>query len=151
VLLALFGAMVLSVTFVPAAVALFIGEKVAEKENLLMAWAKRRYEPALNATLGNAPAVMTFAAVAVLFSVAVASRVGSEFVPILDEGDFAIQAFRIPGTSLTQPVEMQKQLEATLKAKIPKIVPSNMTAITAPRRAHAVPTPISEKSGPRAG
>ncbi len=62
VLLALFGAMVLSVTFVPAAIALFIGSKVAEKENLLMTWAKRRYEPALKSTLGNAPVVMTFAA-----------------------------------------------------------------------------------------
>ncbi|MES2226783.1 MAG: CusA/CzcA family heavy metal efflux RND transporter [Pseudomonadota bacterium] len=121
VLLALFGAMVLSVTFVPAAIALFIGSKVAEKENLLMTWAKRRYEPALKSTLGNAPVVMTFAVVAVIFSVAVASRLGSEFVPNLNEGDFAIQALRIPGTSLTQSVEMQKQLESTLKAKFPEI------------------------------
>ena len=121
VLLALFGAMLLSVTFVPAAVALFIGDKVAETESGLMAWAKRRYEPALKSALGNAPVVLTFAAVAVAFSVVVASRLGSEFVPNLNEGDFAIQALRIPGTSLTQSVEMQKQLEATLKAKFPEI------------------------------
>ena len=121
VLLALFGAMLLSVTFVPAAVALFIGDKVAETESGLMAWAKRRYQPALKSALGNAPVVLTFAAVAVAFSVVVASRLGSEFVPNLNEGDFAIQALRIPGTSLTQSVEMQKQLEATLKAKFPEI------------------------------
>ena len=121
VLLALFGAMILSVTFVPAAIALFIGDKVAEKENVLMTWAKRGYEPALNAALGNAPVVLTFAVVAVAFSVAVTSRLGSEFVPNLNEGDFAIQALRIPGTSLTQSVEMQKQLESALKAKFPEI------------------------------
>lgn len=121
VLLALLGAMVLSVTFVPAAVALFIGERVTEKENRLMEWAKRRYEPALKATLGNAPVVMTFATVMVALSLVVATKLGSEFVPNLNEGDFAIQALRIPGTSLTQSVEMQKQLEATLKTKFPEI------------------------------
>jgi len=65
VLLALFGAMVLSVTFVPAAVALFIGDKVTEKENRLMEWARRAYQPALKTMLGNAPyAVTKHAAVA---------------------------------------------------------------------------------------
>jgi len=121
VLLALLGAMILSVTFVPAAIALFIGDKVSEKENGLMAWAKRRYEPALKAMLGNAPVVITFAVTAVLFSVAVASRLGSEFVPNMNEGDLAIQALRIPGTSLTQSVEMQTQLESALKAKFAEI------------------------------
>jgi len=121
VLLALLGAMLLSVSFVPAAVALFIGERVAEKENRLMAWAKRRYAPALEASLGNAPVVLSFALVAVLFSLAVGSKLGSEFVPNLNEGDFAIQALRIPGTSLTQSVAMQKQLEAGLLAKFPEI------------------------------
>ena len=121
VLLALLGAMILSVTFVPAAIALFIGERVAEKENRLMEWAKTRYEPALRASLGNAPVVIAFAVVSVLFSLAVASRLGSEFVPNLNEGDFAIQALRMPGTSLTQSVEMQKQVEARLMAKFPEI------------------------------
>ncbi len=121
VLLALLGAMILSVTFVPAAVALFIGERVSEKENRLMAMARRAYEPALKTMLGNAPVVLTFTAVAVLLCGAVATRLGSEFVPNLNEGDFAIQALRIPGTSLTQSVEMQRQLESTLKARFPEI------------------------------
>ena len=144
VLLALFGAMVLSVTFVPAAVALFIGNRVAEKENRLMEWAKRGYEPALKATLGNAPVVLTFAAVAVLFSVAVASRLGSEFVPNLNEGDFAIQALRIPGTSLTQSVEMQKQLEARLKEKFPEIERVFARTGTAEIAADPMPPNISD-------
>lgn len=121
VLLALLGAMILSVTFVPAAVALFIGERVAEKENRLMAMARRAYEPALKTMLDNAPVVLTFTAVVVVLCAAVATRLGSEFVPNLNEGDFAIQALRIPGTSLTQSVEMQRQLESTLKAKFPEI------------------------------
>ena len=121
VLLALLGAMILSVTFVPAAVALFIGKRVAEKENRLMGMARRAYEPALKVTLGNAPVVLAFTAVLVLVCAAVATKLGSEFVPNLDEGDFAIQALRIPGTSLTQSVEMQRQLESALKTKFPEI------------------------------
>jgi len=121
VLLALLGAMMLSVTFVPAAVALFIGERVAEKENRLMAFARRAYEPALEAMLANVPVVLTFTAVTVLLCGAVATRLGSEFVPNLNEGDFAMQALRIPGTSLTQSVEMQRQLESALKSKFPEV------------------------------
>ncbi len=121
VVLALLGAMLLSVTFVPAAVALFIGERVAERENRLMAWARRRYAVWLEQSLANAPVVLTFAGVAVVLCLAMASRLGSEFIPNLNEGDIAIQALRIPGTSLSQSVEMQKQLETTLMAKFPEI------------------------------
>jgi heavy metal efflux system protein len=144
VLLALFGAMVLSVTFVPAAIALFIGNRVAEKENRLMEWAKSRYQPALKSALNNSPVVFTFAAVAVVFSVAVASRLGSEFVPSLNEGDFAIQALRIPGTSLTQSVEMQKQLESRLKAKFPEIERVFARTGTAEIAADPMPPNISD-------
>ncbi|GAB7542106.1 CusA/CzcA family heavy metal efflux RND transporter [Cupriavidus sp. 8B] len=121
VVLALIGAMILSVTFVPAAVALFIGDKVAEKENRLMRWAKRAYAPMLGKTIANTPVVLTFAAVAVLLSGLVATRLGSEFIPNLNEGDFAVQALRIPGTSLTQSLAMQQQIETRLKEKFPEI------------------------------
>jgi len=121
VLLALLGAMLLSVTFVPAAVALFIGERVSEKHNPLMVWAERRYKPLLARSLANAPVVVTLAATLVVFCGVVATRLGSEFVPNLNEGDFSIQALRVPGTSLSQSVEMQKQLEKHLLAKFPEI------------------------------
>jgi heavy metal efflux system protein len=121
VVIALLGAMILSVTFIPAAVALFIGNRVSEKENRLMVWAKRGYEPLLARVMTAKPLVITAAVVAVLLSGLLATRLGTEFVPSLSEGDFAIQALRIPGTSLTQSVEMQKQLERTLKAKFPEI------------------------------
>ncbi|PLC06970.1 CusA/CzcA family heavy metal efflux RND transporter [Variovorax sp. RO1] len=121
VVIALLGAMILSITFIPAAVALFIGNKVAEKENRLMLWAKRGYAPLLSRAMNAKPLVITTAVVAVVLSGLLATRLGTEFVPSLSEGDFAIQALRIPGTSLTQSVEMQKQLERTLKDKFPEI------------------------------
>ena len=114
VVIALLGAMLLSITFIPAAVALFIGDKVAEKENAIMRAAKRWYAPLLGKVMRNTPVVLTGAAVAVLLSGLLATRMGSEFVPSLNEGDIAIQALRIPGTSLTQSLAMQQQLESKL-------------------------------------
>ena len=121
VVIALVGAMILSMTFVPAAVALFIGKKVSEKENFLMGWARRAYEPALVRVMNAKPLVITIAVVTVLLSGLLATRMGSEFVPSLNEGDFSIQTLRIPGTSLSQSVAMQQQLEITLKNKYPEI------------------------------
>ena len=121
VMIALFGAMVLSITFVPAAVALFIGERVNEKENAVMRAAARWYAPVLDRALANKPVVLAFAAVAVLLSGLLATRMGSEFVPSLDEGDIALQTLRIPGTSLTQSVTMQQQLERKLMKEFPEI------------------------------
>ncbi len=121
VVAALVGAMILSVTFIPAAVALFIGNRVSEKENFLMVQAKRWYGPLLDRVMEAKAVVLATAAVAVVLCGLIATRMGSEFVPSLNEGDFAIQALRIPGTSLSQSVAMQQQLEATLKAKFPEI------------------------------
>ncbi|MDO9049844.1 MAG: CusA/CzcA family heavy metal efflux RND transporter [Methylobacter sp.] len=121
VVIALVGAMILSVTFIPAAVALFIGDRVAEKENILMQTAKRLYAAALDQVMINKPVVLTFAVVTVILSGLLATRMGSEFVPSLNEGDFAIQAMRIPGTSLSQSVAMQQQIEDSLKQQFPEI------------------------------
>lgn len=121
VVTALLGAMILSVTFVPAAVALFIGGKVAEKENALMQGAKRVYAPVLDWVMENKPVVFAFALATVALTGLMAARMGSEFVPSLNEGDFAIQALRIPGTSLTQSLAMQQEIERTLKKRFPEI------------------------------
>ncbi|MRV75147.1 CusA/CzcA family heavy metal efflux RND transporter [Duganella sp. FT92W] len=121
VVAALAGAMVLSLTFVPAAVALFIGERVAEKEIRLMDMARRTYEPMLARALARPALVVTTAVVLVVLSGLLATRMGREFVPSLNEGDIALQALRIPGTSLTQSLDMQKKLEAGLKARFPEI------------------------------
>ncbi len=121
VVLALAGAMLLSITFIPAAIALCIGKRVAEKENRLMVWARQGYEPLLTRVMRIPVVVMAAAVVAVVLSLLLASRMGSEFAPNLNEGDFAIQALRVPGTSLTQSLEMQMQLESTLKESFPEI------------------------------
>ena len=144
VVIALIGAMILSVTFVPAAVALFIGDKVAEKENRLMGWAKRAYEPMLRHVMEAKPLVLTLAVVAVVLSGLLATRLGSEFVPSLNEGDFAVQALRIPGTSLSQSVAMQQQLESTLKAKFPEIERVFARTGTAEIAADPMPPNISD-------
>jgi len=121
VVAALIGAMILSITFIPAAVALFIGKRVAEKENRLMGWARQAYAPMLEKVLSNAALVVSSAVVLVVLSGLLAARMGSEFVPSLNEGDIALQSLRIPATSLTQSLDMQKRLEAGLKAKFPEI------------------------------
>ncbi|MDR6154717.1 cobalt-zinc-cadmium resistance protein CzcA [Acidovorax delafieldii] len=115
VVIALLGAMILSVTFIPAAVALFIGSKVSETESRLMLWAKRGYAPTFDWVMDRKPLVLTAAAACVLLSGLLVTRMGSEFVPNLDEGDVALHALRIPGTSLTQAIGMQIQLEKTIK------------------------------------
>ncbi len=116
VVIALIGAMFLSVTFIPAAVALFVTGKVEEKEQTFIAWTKRHYLPILRWTMFNKALVMTLVTVSVVLSGLLASRLGSEFIPSLNEGDIALHALRIPGTSLTQAVEMQKELDHTVRA-----------------------------------
>jgi len=115
VVTALIGAMVLSLTFVPAAIALFLSGKVQEKESRVMAWAKKGYMPLLTATMNNRELTITIAIVIVILSGLLTTRVGSEFVPSLNEGDIALHAIRIPGTSLTTAIEMQNELEEKIK------------------------------------
>ncbi|NBA94536.1 CusA/CzcA family heavy metal efflux RND transporter [Pseudomonas sp. R5(2019)] len=121
VVIALFGAMLLSVTFVPAAIALFVTGKVKEEENLLMRSAKRGYAPVLKWVMSNRSIAFGLALLAIGACGLVASRLGSEFVPSLSEGDFALQALRVPGTSLTQSVQMQQQLEKAVLRQVPEV------------------------------
>lgn len=121
VVIALLGAMILSVTFVPAAIALFVTGKVKEEENSVMRTARRVYAPVLDWVMARRPLVFGLAVLTIVASGVVASRMGSEFIPSLSEGDFAQQALRVPGTSLTQSVQMQQQLEKTLMAQVPEI------------------------------
>jgi cobalt-zinc-cadmium resistance protein CzcA len=116
VLAALLGAMIFSITFVPAAVALFMTGKVSEKENLIVRTIKRVYVPTLSLALRMKAPVVAGAVVLVLVCGAVGLRMGREFIPSLDEGDIALHALRIPGTSLTQAIDMQDTLEKAIKA-----------------------------------
>jgi cobalt-zinc-cadmium resistance protein CzcA len=121
VVMALVAAMILSVTFVPAAVALFVSKQAAEHENKIMHKARDLYRPMLEWVLRNRPVALTFAALSVLLSGLLATRLGTEFAPNLNEGDLAVLTMRIPGTSLQQSVTMQQHLESTLLKQFPEI------------------------------
>ena len=121
VVLALSGAMLLSLTFVPAAIALFLGGRFDEKENRFMQWVRRGYAPLLAWSMRRTAWVMAGAAALVVACGFLATRLGTEFIPNLDEGDIALHALRIPGTSLDQAVTMQATLEARI-ARFPEVL-----------------------------
>ena len=111
VVLALSTALLLSMTLVPAALAIFMTGKMAERENLLLRVLKRGYRPILLLSLKLRWLVTFTAFVLVGFCIWLATTLGSEFIPQLDEGDIALHALRIPGTGLDQSVRMQLVLE----------------------------------------
>ncbi|MAF68733.1 MAG: CusA/CzcA family heavy metal efflux RND transporter, partial [Micavibrio sp.] len=121
VVVALLSAMALSITFVPAAVATFITGKVHEKENIVIRGAKTVYEPMLRWSVANPLPIVLVAVVLVVISMFSVTKMGSEFVPNLDEGDIAIQALRAPGTSLTESVRMQSFMEKMLVRDFPEV------------------------------
>jgi cobalt-zinc-cadmium resistance protein CzcA len=115
VVLALLGAMLLAGTFIPAAVALGLGGRVAERQNAAMRLATGAYRRTLELALRHGTAVVVAAVVLVAAGAALATRMGREFVPQLDEGDIALHALRIPGTALSQAIEMQHALERRVR------------------------------------
>ncbi|RVU35406.1 CusA/CzcA family heavy metal efflux RND transporter [Rheinheimera riviphila] len=121
VIAALLGALLLAITFIPAAIALFVRGKISEQENWLMRGLRRGYQPLLRVSI-TLPLLWVGAALLLLgVTLWQANNMGSEFLPKLDEGDIAMHALRIPGTSLTQSVAMQMQLEADI-ATMPEVL-----------------------------
>ena len=119
VVLALAGATVLSMTLIPALVAIFLKGKVSERENKPVLAARRLYERVLGWALAHRAQVITASVGLVLASGLLALRLGNEFAPKLSEGALAIQPARIPSVSLTTSVEMQAQLEQLLRRRFP--------------------------------
>lgn len=116
VIMALLSAMVFSLTIVPAAVAVFLTGRIREKESAVISVTKRFYRPALELALKFRWVVLGGAGTLLLVSLWLATTLGSEFIPQLNEGDMAVQALRIPGTGLEQSVAMQEPLEQRIKA-----------------------------------
>jgi len=111
VIIALVAAFVLSMTFVPAAIAIALSGRVEERENILVRVLKRIYAPLLRIALLR-PAAFILGAVGLLVVAgSLFSKLGQEFIPTLDEKNLAMQAIRIPSTSLSQSQEMQSELE----------------------------------------
>ena len=143
VVLALTAAAVLSLTLVPAAVASFVTGRVEEKESRIMQAAKRRYGPLIDWAITARKTVMIGAVALVALSGVAATRLGSEFIPNLDEGDIALHALRIPGTSLTQAVQMQSALENRLK-QFPEVAQVFAKIGTADVATDAVPPSVAD-------
>nr|MDJ0907434.1 CusA/CzcA family heavy metal efflux RND transporter [Woeseiaceae bacterium] len=114
------SAMILSVTFVPAGVAILFRGPVKEKKNPIVEGARSLYRPLLGAALRFRWGVVAGAVALVIVSGLASTRLGVEFVPNLDEGDIAMHALRIPGTSLEQSIRQQQQLEARIK-ELPEV------------------------------
>ena len=121
VVLALIGAMILSVTFVPAAVALFVTGEVKETESRWMHWLKTQYELLLDQAYELRLFVTIMALCILMLSGVLATQIGSEFAPQLSEGDFAVQQMRSPSTGLEQSLRMQENTEKLLLKAFPEI------------------------------
>lgn len=116
VVIALISAMILSLTVVPAAIAVFLKGNISEKEGIVMAIAKRAYKPSLQFAFKFRGVMVGGAGALVVICVYIATTLGAEFTPQLDEGDVTLHAMRIPGTGLEQAVEMQTLLEKRIKS-----------------------------------
>lgn len=143
VVIALLSAILLSVTFVPAAVALLFRGPVTEKRNPLVSALMRMYQPLLALALQARMPIIGLAAVLVLLSIWQATRLGSEFAPNLDEGDIAMHALRIPGTSLSQAIALQETLEERIKA-LPEVERVFAKIGTADVATDAVPPSVAD-------
>jgi heavy metal efflux system protein len=115
VIIALVSAIILSITFVPAAVAFLFNKPITERHNPIIERSRTGYESLLKNVLQWRIGIVAGAVFLVFISGLAATRLGSEFIPNLDEGDIAMHALRIPGTSLTQALDFQQQLEAKIK------------------------------------
>ncbi|VAW61823.1 Cobalt-zinc-cadmium resistance protein CzcA; Cation efflux system protein CusA [hydrothermal vent metagenome] len=143
VIIALLSAMILSVTFVPAAVALLFRKPMVEKKNRVINVIQLLYKPILLFALKFRWGVVASAVVLISVSAVLIPGLGSEFIPSLDEGDIAMHALRIPGTSLEQAIRLQKGLEAEIK-KLPEVKTVFAKIGTAEVATDAVPPSVAD-------
>ena len=116
VIIALVAAFVLSLTLVPALIAIAITGRVKEEEVWLVRGLKRGYAPALRGAVRAPVPIIALGALLFAASLTLFGRLGQEFIPTLDEGNLAMQALRIPSTSLTQSQAMQSAIERRVSA-----------------------------------
>ncbi|MFT6978460.1 MAG: cobalt-zinc-cadmium resistance protein CzcA [Shewanella psychromarinicola] len=143
VVIALLSSMLLSVTFVPAMIALLFKKPVKEKHSPILRGAAFLYRPALNWVLKGRWLVVIMAMLLVVVFGHQATRLGSEFVPNLDEGDIAMHALRIPGTSLSQAIALQEVLEEKIK-QMPEVERVFAKIGTADVATDAVPPSVAD-------
>ena len=121
---ALIGAMILCLTYVPVASAVFLKSKEPSKKNIsvrIIGFLNRRYKPAIQWALGRRKMVLGIAVAILVLSGYVFSTMGGEFIPQLDEGDFVIQPVLKTGTSLSKTVETTTRMENILLDSFPEV------------------------------
>lgn len=143
VIIALAAAFLLSMTFVPAMLAIFVKGRIAEKENFIVRAAKSWYAPALQAALKDTWFVILGATAFFIFSLFLFTRLGQEFIPTLDENDVAMHAMRIPSTSVSQSTGMQLRVEAAVRV-IPEVAYVFSKTGTAEMAADPMPPHVSD-------
>jgi cobalt-zinc-cadmium resistance protein CzcA len=143
VIIALVAAFVLSITFVPAMIAMCITGKVEEKESRIISTAKSGYAPMLNWSLNRPKVVVLAAVIFFIFSLLVGSRLGQEFIPSLDEKDIAMHAMRIPSTGISESTSMQLQVEKAVSA-LPEVAFVYSKTGTAEMAADPMPPNVSD-------
>lgn len=121
VVLALVAAIILSITFVPAAVALWVKGDIQEKESRWMLWLKAKYQQTLDISYQYKAVVLTFALCVLVITGFISTKLGSEFAPQLSEGDFAVQQLRSPSTGLEESLRIQENTEKLLLKSFPEI------------------------------
>ena len=115
VIIALLASMLFSLTFVPAAICLFLSGEIKENHNVIVRSTYQVYQKLLIVAFNHRLKVLAAAITLIVISAFLAFHLGGEFIPSLDEGDIALHALRIPGTSLTQAIKMQHLLEDKIK------------------------------------
>jgi len=121
---ALVGALLLSLTYVPMMCSLILKRNLSEKENIadkIINFIKKLYQPVLEFSLKNKIVIIATAVFMLIISLFAFTKLGSEFIPKLDEGDLAFQIVRLPGVSLTESVNIGTKCEQILKAKFPEV------------------------------
>lgn len=121
---AILGALILSLTYIPMMASVFLSKKTEHKRNLsdrMMDFFHKLYAPAISYAIRKKKIVIVFATVLFAFSVFVFTRMGGEFIPTLEEGDFSVEFFMPSGTSLTQTEATYRQAEIILKENFPEV------------------------------
>jgi cobalt-zinc-cadmium resistance protein CzcA len=124
VVFALLGSLLLSLTYIPAAMTFLLRGRVAETESVVIRYAKKWYRPALATMMGNRRPALMAAVALVVISGAIFPFLGSEFIPRLDEGSLAVQAQQLPSVSLSQSIRTVTEVEKALKTfpEVTKVV-----------------------------
>ena len=121
---ALIGAMIFCLTYVPVISSMFLKPSQPSDKNIsvrLMNFLTKLYKPTITWALGHKKMIVGFAAILLVFAVFIFNRMGGEFVPTLDEGDFVIQPVLKTGTSLKKTIDITTNIENVLKDNFPEV------------------------------